>query len=241
MDKLLQVASLLDNLGSYVLSDKLYKISQSNMPDDLSNTKVMDASQYYDNPYTPKDILKLRNKLAPTNFRDEIRRVELGNGLLASNNPSDFVMNLFEFARKNKLSNSLADAFDIYSDSGATYNGQNINSVPELVELYKRVIDTPVIITRQMLESELRNIFRSKLGMSGSKFESGPNSWKRNYDSSSGADIGYLEQEYMQNLDYASESDLLFLEKEINNDQYLNDKVREKLLKEVDKKKFVKE
>jgi hypothetical protein len=45
----------------------------------------------------------------------------------------------------------------------------------------------------------------------------------------------------MQNLDYASKSDLLFLEKEINNDQYLNDKVREKLLKEVDKKKFVKE
>jgi len=45
----------------------------------------------------------------------------------------------------------------------------------------------------------------------------------------------------MQNLDYASKSDLLFLEKEINNDQYLNDKVREKLLKEVDKKKFVKD
>lgn len=239
MEKLLKIASLLDNLGSYVLSDKLYKISQSNMPDDLSNTKVMDASQYYDNPYTPKDILKLRNQLLPTNFRDEIRRLELGNGLLESSNPSTFVMNLFEFARKNKLSKSLADAFDIYSNSGATYNGQNINNVPELVELYKKVIDTPSIITRQMLEDELRNIYRSKLGMSGAKFESGVNSWKRNYDSSSGADIGYLEHEYMQNLDYASKSDLLFLEKEINNDQYLNNRVREKLLKEVDKKKLV--
>ena len=239
MDKLLKVASLLDNLGSYVLSDKLYKISQSNMPDDLSNTKVMDASQYYDNPYTPKDILKLRNQLLPTNFRDEIRRLELGNGLLESSNPSTFVMNLFEFARKNKLSKSLADAFDIYSNSGATYNGQNINNVPELVELYKKVIDTPSIITRQMLEDELRNIYRSKLGMSGAKFESGVNSWKRNYDSSSGADIGYLEHEYMQNLDYASKSDLLFLEKEIKDDQYLNNRVREKLLKEVDKKKLV--
>lgn len=236
---ILKIASLLDNLGSYVLSDKLYKISQSNMPDDLSNTKVMDASQYYDNPYTPKDILKLRNKLAPTNFRDEIRRLELGNGLLESSNPSTFVMNLFEFARKNKLSKSLADAFDIYSNSGATYNGQNINNVPELVELYKKVIDTPSIITRQMLEDELINIYRSKLGMSGAKFESGVNSWKRNYNSSSGADIGYLEHEYMQNLDYASKSDLLFLEKEINNDQYLNNRVREKLLKEVDKKKLV--
>ena len=236
---ILKIASLLDNLGSYVLSDKLYKISQSNMPDDLSNTKVMDASQYYDNPYTPKDILKLRNQLLPTNFRDEIRRLELGNGLLESSNPSTFVMNLFEFARKNKLSKSLADAFDIYSNSGATYNGQNINNVPELVELYKKVIDTPSIITRQMLEDELRNIYRSKLGMSGAKFESGVNSWKRNYDSSSGADIGYLEHEYMQNLDYASKSDLLFLEKEINNDQYLNNRVREKLLKEVDKKKLV--
>ena len=148
-------------------------------------------------------------------------------------------MNLFEFARKNKLSKSLADAFDIYSNSGATYNGQNINNVPELVELYKKVIDTPSIITRQMLEDELRNIYRSKLGMSGAKFESGVNSWKRNYDSSSGADIGYLEHEYMQNLDYASKSDILFLEKEINNDQYLNNRVREKLLKEVDKKKLV--
>ena len=236
---ILKIASLLDNLGSYVLSDKLYKISQSNMPDDLSNTKVMDASQYYDNPYTPKDILKLRNQLLPTNFRNEIRRLELGNGLLESSNPSTFVMNLFEFARKNKLSKSLADAFDIYSNSGATYNGQNINNVPELVELYKKVIDTPSIITRQMLEDELRNIYRSKLGMSGAKFESGVNSWKRNYDSSSGADIGYLEHEYMQNLDYASKSDLLFLEKEINNDQYLNNRVREKLLKEVDKKKLV--
>ena len=88
-------------------------------------------------------------------------------------------------------------------------------------------------------EDELRNIYRSKLGMSGAKFESGVNSWKRNYDSSSGADIGYLEHEYMQNLDYASKSDLLFLEKEINNDQYLNNRVREKLLKEVDKKKLV--
>ncbi len=32
MDKLLKVASLLDNLGSYVLSDKLYKIAELYIP-----------------------------------------------------------------------------------------------------------------------------------------------------------------------------------------------------------------
>ncbi len=51
MRNLLGIAEKLDQSGKYVLSDKLFKISQ----------QIMDISQYADNPYTPKEIMDIRN------------------------------------------------------------------------------------------------------------------------------------------------------------------------------------
>ncbi len=157
MEKLLKIASLLDNLGSYVLSDKLYKISQSNMPDDLSNTKVMDASQYYDNPYTPKDILKLRNQLLPTNFRDEIRRYESVEDISNNSSPKEFVNNLWEFSKRNGITH-LVDAFDLYADAGGKYNGENIKYIPGLRQIYLSIKSSPRMFSKSEIEKLVDSI-----------------------------------------------------------------------------------
>ena len=114
MKKLFLIAEELDNLGHFSLSDKMFRVVESQV--------VMDASQYYDNPHTPKEILKLRNKLLPTNFRDEIRRYEgkekafnRYENILNSNSPMSFIENLFLFAVKNKSTNSLTNSFDVYT------------------------------------------------------------------------------------------------------------------------------
>ncbi len=172
MINIIKLANILDDLGSYSLSDKLYKIAETyvppveyysgvdkrhynefkspgsksynqmsapknnKMPQQSNETVVMDGSMYFDNPYTPKDVLKLRNLIVPTNFRNELKRYKSGDSELASSNPRSFAFSLWEFARKNKLNYSLTDAFDAYADSGATYKGQSIKNVPELKELY---------------------------------------------------------------------------------------------------------
>jgi hypothetical protein len=112
------------------------KSRNTGMPQQSNETVVMDGSMYFDNPYTPKDVLKLRNLIVPTNFRNELKRYKSGDSELASSNPRSFAFSLWEFARKNKLNYSLTDAFDAYADSGATYKGQSIKNVPELKELY---------------------------------------------------------------------------------------------------------
>jgi hypothetical protein len=190
MDKLLRVASILDNLGSYSLSDKLYKIAETyvppveyysgvdkrhynefkspgsksynqmsapqnnKMPQQSNETVVMDGSMYFDNPYTPKDVLKLRNLIVPTNFRNELKRYKSGDSELVSSNPRSFAFSLWEFARKNKLKNSLLNAFDAYADSGATYKGQSIKNVPELKELYLYIKGN----AKQFSETEIGDI-----------------------------------------------------------------------------------
>ena len=121
MKKLFLIAEELDNSGHYSLSDKVLRLVTSQVE--------MDASQYYDNPHTPKEILKLRNLAPLTNFRDEIRRYEGKEkakggfeNILNSNDPMSFVENLFAFAMKNKSTNSLTNSFDAYADAEASYN-----------------------------------------------------------------------------------------------------------------------
>ena len=161
MKRLFIIAEELDNLGSFSLSDKMFKI--------ITSQVVMDASQYYDNPYTPKDVLDLRNKLVPTNFRDEIRRYdgkeqankEYGD-ILNSNNPVSFIENLFRFAVMNKSTNSLTDSFDDYADADATYNGTSIKYVPALVELYKIVRSNARMFSKTELVSILKDLLSDK-------------------------------------------------------------------------------
>lgn len=161
MKRLFILAEELDNLGSFSLSDKMFKV--------ITSQVVMDASKYYDNPYTPKDVLDLRNKLVPTNFRDEIRRYdgkeqankEYGD-ILNSNNPVSFIENLFRFAVMNKSTNSLTDSFDDYADADATYNGTSIKYVPALVELYKIVRSNARMFSKTELAGILKDLLAEK-------------------------------------------------------------------------------
>ena len=118
MKKLFLIAEELDNSGHYSLSDKVFRLVTSQVE--------MDASQYYDNPHTPKEILKLRNLAPLTNFRDEIRRYEGKEkakggfeNILNSNDPMSFVENLFAFAMKNKSTNSLTNSFASHVKQGS--------------------------------------------------------------------------------------------------------------------------
>ena len=194
MINILKVANILDNLGSYVLSDKLYKIAElyippvefyegvdkrhyndyrapgsksydemmisrmKNMPKNLSGTAVMDGSMYRDNPYTPKEILDIRKKLIPTNFRNEISRYESGDSVSNSSNPRSFVTSLFEFGRKNGM-NNLTAAFDAYADSGATYNNQSIKNIPQLKKLYMQIKSNPRMFSETEIGDMLEVLF----------------------------------------------------------------------------------
>jgi hypothetical protein len=198
MINIIKLANILDNLGSYSLSDKLYKIAETyvppveyysgvdkrhynefkspgsksynqmsapknnKMPQQSNETVVMDGSMYYDNPYTPKDILKLRNLIVPTNFRNELKRYKSGDSELVSSNPRSFATSLWQFARKNKMNYSLTDAFDAYADSGATYKGQSIKKVPELKELYLYIKNNAKKFSETEVGDILEDLFTGK-------------------------------------------------------------------------------
>lgn len=138
--------------------DEMIMSRMKNMPKNLSGTVVMDASRYYDNPYTPKEILDIRNKLVPTNFRNEIRRFEVGDNINNSSDPRSFVTSLFEFGRKNGM-NNLTAAFDAYADSGATYNNQSIKNIPQLKQLYMQIKSNP----RMFSETEVGDMLEDLL------------------------------------------------------------------------------
>lgn len=134
--------------------DEMMKYRNTGIPQQSNETIVMDGSQYFDNPYTPKDILKLRNMIVPTNFRNQLKRFHAGDTEINSSNPTSFANSLWEFARKNKMSNSLTNAFDAYADSGATYNGQSIKNISELKELYLHIKSN----AKKFSETEVKDI-----------------------------------------------------------------------------------
>ena len=142
--------------------DEMMSSRFKNMPKNLSNTVVMDGSMYYNNPSTPKDILELRNKLIPTNFRNEIERYESGDTVISSNNPQNFATSLWEFARKNNTSSSLVNSFDAFADAGAMYKGQSIKNVPELIELYKIIKNSPRMFSLTEISEMLENMEAGK-------------------------------------------------------------------------------
>lgn len=139
--------------------DQMMKSRNLKAPEKSNGTIVMDGSMYYDNPYTPKDVLKLRNQILPTNFRGELKRFYSGDNELKSSNPRSFATSLWQFARKNKLNSSLTDAFDAYANSGASYNGIGINNVPELVELYKIIKSSPRLFSETEVGDILEDLF----------------------------------------------------------------------------------
>jgi len=147
MDKLLRIASILDNSGHYKLADKIAQV-------------VMNADQYYNNANTPKDIMKIRKQLVPSDFRGEMYQDKRGDSLMHTSNPQSFSIGLMEYARINKFPN-LQVAFDNYSNAGATYHGKYIQTVPELRELYIRISRTNNKLSSSIIEQELHKIFNS--------------------------------------------------------------------------------
>jgi hypothetical protein len=126
------------------------------------NTKVMDGSMYFDNPYTPKEILDLRKQLAPTNFRNELKRYESGDVMISSSNPQNFATSLWEYARRNNTSSSLVNSFDAFADAGAMYKGQSIKDIPELQELYKIIRNSPRMFSMTEISEMLKDMEAGK-------------------------------------------------------------------------------
>jgi hypothetical protein len=221
MKHLLRIAEKLDQSGKYVLSDKLFKISQ----------QIMDISQYADNPYTPKEIMDIRKQLVPADFIGQVYQDKKGDNLLSTSDPKSFSISLLEYARINNFPN-LQAAFDDYANNGAVYRGQRITKVPELQELYKRIAQNPGAITKQMVEQEIRNIVTQRLGLWGSQTESRAPVYTRQIDPNTGADIGFLEHEYRQNIYEGDPKSLPNIRSEIENDKYLPEKSKQALLDE---------
>jgi hypothetical protein len=224
MKNLLKIAEKLDKSGQYKLADKIAQI-------------IMDASQYANNPYTPKDIMDIRKQLIPTDFRGEIYQSKKGDTLLNTNDGMSFAVGLMDFARINKFPTVQA-AFDAYANAGAKYRGQSIKKDPVLQELYKRVSKTGSGITRQMIQDEIQQIYRESLGMGGAKFESSPNAWQRNIDPNTGADLGYLEYQYGQMMENAGANELLSITGMIDEDEHLPETLKQKLQNDVEYRKF---
>ena len=221
MKHLLKIAEKLDGSGEYILSDKLFKISQ----------QIMDISQYADNPYTPKEIMDIRKQLVPADFIGQIYQDKKGDNLLSTSDPKSFSISLLEYARINKFPN-LQAAFDDYANNGAAYRGQRISQVPELQELYKRISQNPGAISKQMVEQEIRNIVTQRLGLWGSQTESRAPVYTSQIDPNTGADIGFLENEYRQNIYEGDPKSLPNIRSEIENDKYLPEKSKQTLLDE---------
>jgi hypothetical protein len=151
MKDLLRIASLLDSSGNYKLSDKLFKIAQYSdlvlrQPgvNNSSNQMFLEPGAEYLRP--APDIT----------WADGLNKLDS----LYSNNGYNFAKNLYEFGRKNKITN-LADAFDMYADAGALYDNQSIKINPIIKELYNKVINHNGNITEQQLGSELDKMMQS--------------------------------------------------------------------------------
>ena len=80
MKQLLKISEKLDQSGQYILSDKLFKISQ----------QIMDISQYADNPNTPKEIMDIRKQLVPADFIGQVYQDKKGDNLLSTSDPKSF-------------------------------------------------------------------------------------------------------------------------------------------------------
>ena len=80
---------------------------------------------------------------------------------LTSNSYEEFTNKLWQFGMNGNFSH-LADAFDAYSKSGALLFNRRINTIPELVQLYKNIIGYNGPIYQKDLLPHLNNILKSK-------------------------------------------------------------------------------
>jgi hypothetical protein len=229
MKHLLDIAEKLDQSGNYKLSDKLYKIAQSSNNGYGYGTQIMGADEYYNNPYTPPEILKLRNLAVNTDFRGQIHQFEKGDDRLNASDSTSFAVSLMDHARQNKM--YLVQAFDELANRGMKYKGKKIQEVPELQELYKRISNHPGSISRQMIEQEIDNIHDEIWSpIFGKLTSSSPSElYQSKIDPKTGIDTGKIEYEYNQMISNASYNDIPTITEEIDGDKQLPQELKEKL------------
>jgi len=88
---------------------------------------------------------------------DKIAQVA-SNDVLVSNDPNTFVSSLFNFAR-NKNINNLSQAFNAYSQAGAKYQNNPINTNKDTIRLYQYVVQNP----RVLYPSQLAGVLQANL------------------------------------------------------------------------------
>lgn len=75
-----------------------------------------------------------------------------------SANPYEFAANVYK-VMMTRNDNSIANAIDAMANSNSLYQGVNIKQVPELQELYKRVLNYNGPISQQSLANSLNSLF----------------------------------------------------------------------------------
>lgn len=110
----------------------------------------------------------LFDKTGNYNLADKLDRIAQvqNNDVLETNDPNTFVTSLFNFARNRNI-NNLSQAYNVYSQSGAKYQGSPISSNKDTVRLYKYVVQNPRMLYPQQLVGVLQgntssaNIFQN--------------------------------------------------------------------------------
>lgn len=75
-----------------------------------------------------------------------------------SANPDEFAANVYK-VMMTRNDNSISNAIDAMANSNSLYQGVNIKQVPELQELYKRVLNYNGPISQQSLANSLNSLF----------------------------------------------------------------------------------
>ena len=75
-----------------------------------------------------------------------------------SETPAEFAANVFKVMESRK-DPSVAKAIDAMAQQNATYKGQNIKEIPELNELYRRVVNISGPISQNDLATTLDGLF----------------------------------------------------------------------------------
>jgi hypothetical protein len=162
-DKLLKIAKLLDEKNHFALADKFDKIAQNAQTDiyDFNNNPNVGETWYnrlgrlFSGNATIYDYPGLANTLRQNDKAMQFWKNQRQNRsrkrnqyqqpqpqqqdpLLVSTTPYQFVKNLFEFGKKNGLSN-LQQTMELYANQGGTLNGQPINQNPDALKLYEKL------------------------------------------------------------------------------------------------------
>jgi|688.fasta_scaffold148643_3 hypothetical protein len=157
-------ARLRDNMQKYKEGDISYNDYKSQL--DEINREIQPLNIEFNN------IKKQLNNSSPNSQANNAPNPQANNAMnpqtnggvndmriLSSNTPEEFIAKLFQFGDQMGTTN-IAEAFDKYAESGATFQGTNLRNHEKLVKLYYMIINTPGFIKKENLISELKNLIQ---------------------------------------------------------------------------------